>query len=648
MSWPVLTYAIVFAVLLGGWIAYERSRPSARTVALVATLCALAALGRDAFAAIDEVKPITAMTFVVGWTLGPLPGFVVGAGGMLVSNLMLGQGPYTPWQMAAWGCVGLLGAGAGRLSHRRAARLQLAFGSALAALFAKEVMNVYVWTVGAAHTPAALLGYVATGFSFDVVDVASTFLFGLAFGPELVRLLARMRARSTVHWEPPPGSVACVALVLVIAAGANATGAKAAQRADANAADAHAVKANLSQTNVAYVNAADTHAATPHRSGASAQSASGGNRSDRAIARAAGYLASAQNKDGGFAAEPHRPSAGMYTSWAVIGFAAAGRDPRSVEKDGRSACAALRTQASALKDAGSIERAILALRACGQTPRTAGAHSLLSLLMRHRQRDGSFDGQVNLTAFAILALRASAPKGERAFAATVAAASRWILRQQNSDGGFSFASHGDPSDIDDTAAAMQAIVVARAEAEQARKAAARAVAEAGLRRALSRASGFLRRVEDQDGGFPLEPSEESNAQSTAWAIQGLLAASRLSTLARERAPIRYLESLMQPNGSIRYSRHSDQTPVWVTAEALAALARKPLPVAPVTERRERTHANREKHRAEAHRGQEHRAEQHRTRTSASGADRIGLAAQGAAAIAARLLSSVSLLLADRS
>ena len=78
-------------------------------VAVVATLAALAALGRDAFVALPDVKPITAMVFVVGYALGPLPGFTVGALGMLASNIVLGQGPCTPWQMAAWGMVGLAG-----------------------------------------------------------------------------------------------------------------------------------------------------------------------------------------------------------------------------------------------------------------------------------------------------------------------------------------------------------------------------------------------------------------------------------------------------------------------------------------------------------------------------------------------------------
>ena len=149
MSWPLASFAIVAGILLAGWLAYERSRPSARMAAVVATLAAVAALGRDAFVALPDVKPITAIALVVGYALGPLPGFTVGAIGMLASNMMLGQGPYTPWQMAAWGLVGLAGALLGRLSGRRMGRFGMALACAVMALVAKEIMNVYTWTLGA-------------------------------------------------------------------------------------------------------------------------------------------------------------------------------------------------------------------------------------------------------------------------------------------------------------------------------------------------------------------------------------------------------------------------------------------------------------------------------------------------------------------
>jgi hypothetical protein len=81
---------------------------------------------------------------------------------------------------------------------------------------------------------------------------------------------------------------------------------------------------------------------------------------------------------------------------------------------------------------------------------------------------------------------------------------------------------------------------------------------------------------------------DSNAQSTAYAVQGLLAAHSGGD-AVTRA-LRYLKRLQRRNGSIRYSTVSSQTPVWVTAQALMALRRKPLPLRPVRRKRRRRHA----------------------------------------------------------
>ncbi|HWX73913.1 MAG TPA: ECF transporter S component, partial [Solirubrobacteraceae bacterium] len=198
MSWLLASSLIVGLILAAGWIAYERRRPSARLVAVVATLAAVAALGRDAFVALPDVKPITAIAFVVGYALGPLPGFTVGAIGMLASNVMLGQGPYTPWQMVAWGLVGLAGAALGRLTRRRLGRVPLALVCAVAALMAKEIMNLYTYTLAGTHTPAAFLAIAGTALPFDLTDMFATLLFALAFGPELARLLARTRERMTV------------------------------------------------------------------------------------------------------------------------------------------------------------------------------------------------------------------------------------------------------------------------------------------------------------------------------------------------------------------------------------------------------------------------------------------------------------------
>jgi energy-coupling factor transport system substrate-specific component len=209
-------------------------------------------------------------------------------------------------------------------------------------------------------------------------------------------------------------------------------------------------------------------------------------------------------------------------------------------------------------DVGALERTILVVRAAGLSARSFGGRDLIAALESRVRSDGSISDQVNLTAFAVLALRAD---GVRPPAKTL----RWLLRQQDSDGGFSFSGGGGSSDVDDTGAALEALA-----------------GEQGAARVMSRAVTFLRRQQDRDGGFPSQPGTGSNAQSTAWAIQGLDAAGvSPATLRRAGAisPLAYLDSLVAPSGAVRYSRGVTQTPVWVTGEALMAMEGRPLPIA---------------------------------------------------------------------
>ena len=120
MSWQLASLLVVALALGAGFAWYERTRPSSRVIALVATLVAMAVLGRLAFAPLPNVKPATTdVILFAGFVLGAAPGFVTGAITALVSNFFISQGSWTPWQMVGWGAVGLLGAVLGRAAPRR-------------------------------------------------------------------------------------------------------------------------------------------------------------------------------------------------------------------------------------------------------------------------------------------------------------------------------------------------------------------------------------------------------------------------------------------------------------------------------------------------------------------------------------------------
>lgn len=104
-----LTLAVALLALVLLFASFEASRPALRQLMPTAVLSAVAAAGRVLFSPLPDVKPVSAIAIVAGAALGRRSGFVVGATAALVSNLFFGQGPWTPWQMYAWGLVGYAG-----------------------------------------------------------------------------------------------------------------------------------------------------------------------------------------------------------------------------------------------------------------------------------------------------------------------------------------------------------------------------------------------------------------------------------------------------------------------------------------------------------------------------------------------------------
>jgi energy-coupling factor transport system substrate-specific component len=265
------------------------------------------------------------------------------------------------------------------------------------------------------------------------------------------------------------------------------------------------------------------------------------------------YLLRAQNRDGGFGMAPGQPSNTLASGWTTLALAIGGIDPRnaSAVQGGPSAMTYLAATKSSEKGAGAIERTILAASTVSNDLPVFGPQ--LKALSKLPRRDGSVAEQTNLTAFGILALRAANVVGARVPGRSIV----WLADQQDADGGFNFDTRGGESDADDTGAVLSAL------------------AGTGHRTTIDRAVHFLRRQQNRDGGFGDAQGAASNAQSTAFAICGLIAAGVNPHDLHRRAspsPVAYLESLTQPDGAVYYSRGDAQTPVWVTAQAEIALA----------------------------------------------------------------------------
>ncbi len=402
--------------------------------------------------------------------------------------------------------------------------MSLALACGVAGLAFGMFMDVYQWTLAARQDLPTYLAVSASSLPYNVAHAIGNVAFCLLLGPLFIGALRRYRRRFEVSW-PAPG------------------GARATAVGGATAALGVAIAVAL------------TLAGAPEEPARAAVSPA---------SKAARYLTAAQNRDGGFGAARGQSSNQLFTGWSALGLAAAGRNPRDVGRRGERSITTYLRRAGSIGDTGEIERTILVLRAAGLSPRSFGDRDLVAELVRRRRSSGSWRGNVAPTAFGILALRAAGRRG-----ASLRRSAAWLERAQSSDGGFGLVPDAD-SDVDNTGAALQAL------------------AAAGRRRGSSarQAVAYLRSAQNRDGGWGQSRGRSSNAQSTAWAVQGLVAAGA-ATRGPGGDPVRYLVRLQRRDGHIAYSRTSNQTPVWVTAQALTALRRRPFPLAAVPRRQAR-------------------------------------------------------------
>ena len=114
--WYYLTSTLmVIEIMIPFFLAFETRKPQARELVTLAVMCALAVASRVAVM-IPNFKPMTAIIMITGIAFGPEAGFMTGAIGAFASNFFFSQGPWTPWQMMAYGLGGFL---AGLLFCRR-------------------------------------------------------------------------------------------------------------------------------------------------------------------------------------------------------------------------------------------------------------------------------------------------------------------------------------------------------------------------------------------------------------------------------------------------------------------------------------------------------------------------------------------------
>ena len=183
-----LTVALLsLALFIAG---FERRQTGARRMVLTAVMTALCIAGRY----VPLFKPVTALTILTGMYLGGEAGFLTGALAALLSNFSFGQGPWTPFQMMAWGLIGLA---AGYLHGplKRSRAWLLLFG-ALAGVAYSMVMDVWsvLWYDGSFRW-ALYLSSMLAALPHTAMYAVSNVIFLHLLGKPLGEKLRRMRVK---------------------------------------------------------------------------------------------------------------------------------------------------------------------------------------------------------------------------------------------------------------------------------------------------------------------------------------------------------------------------------------------------------------------------------------------------------------------
>lgn len=129
------------------FIAFEKKSGTGRML-ILAVMVALSVLGRFAFSALPHFKPVTAIVVIAGIYLGAESGFLCGALSAVLSNIIFGQGPWTPFQMFSWGLIGFLAATASPMLKK--SKLALAIYGVFSGILFSLLMDGFsaLWAEG--------------------------------------------------------------------------------------------------------------------------------------------------------------------------------------------------------------------------------------------------------------------------------------------------------------------------------------------------------------------------------------------------------------------------------------------------------------------------------------------------------------------
>ena len=188
---------MIIEAMLPFALVFEKRKPQAREMVVLAVLTALAVAGRSAFFMLPQFKPVAALVIIAGVAFGGEAGFLVGALTGFVSNMLFGHGPWTPWQMFAFGIIGFL-AGVlfqkGLLLRSRAA-LCVFGGIATFAIYGGLLDGQSALMFLPEPTRAGVFAMYLQGIPFNLIHALATVIFLAVAARPMLEKLDRIKVK---------------------------------------------------------------------------------------------------------------------------------------------------------------------------------------------------------------------------------------------------------------------------------------------------------------------------------------------------------------------------------------------------------------------------------------------------------------------
>ncbi len=197
-NWGIVSLIFLALTLGAVFFEFEDRASSAKQIALIAMLGTVSALSRIPFAALMNFQPCTFFIICSGYVFGPMSGFMVGAVTPIISNIFLGQGPWTAYQIFTWGGIGLVAGVIGRFTIPQPAlkKTMLMAYSLLAGISYAMIINIWFWAMYIyPHTLNTYKGVLYTATLWTVSHSAANVVFMLLFGNRVIQLLERFKRR---------------------------------------------------------------------------------------------------------------------------------------------------------------------------------------------------------------------------------------------------------------------------------------------------------------------------------------------------------------------------------------------------------------------------------------------------------------------